>query len=108
MTFNTVYGMKLTKQQKKGSLHAFIFLKQNGSGKVKGRACSDGQKQREASKKSDATSPVIATEAVLIIAAVDSMEGRDVTLFNAPGIFLTSNMDKDILLVPKGPLAKFM
>ena len=30
MTFNTVDGMKLKKQQKKGALHAFMFLKQKG------------------------------------------------------------------------------
>ena len=43
-----------------------------------------------------------------MIAAIDAMERCDVTVFNAPGVFLTDNMDKDVLLVPNGHLAKFM
>ena len=71
-----------------------IILKQKLCDKIKGCAVADGQKQRAGLKKSDVTSPMSATESVLITASIDATEGRDVAVIDAPVAFLTADMDK--------------
>ena len=76
-----------------------MFLKPKLCRKIKGRAVAEGKKQREGSKKSDVTSPTAATESVLITAAIDAAEGRDVAVIDAPGAFLTADMDKEVIII---------
>ena len=68
----------------------------------------DGRKQRKVSKKSEATYPTVATEAVLINAVIYATEERYVAIVDAPGELLTSDMDEEVLLVLDNHLAKFM
>ena len=108
ITLNPVDGTKLTKQQKKGDLCVLIFFNKKQIGKVNWRACVDGRKQRKVSKKSEATYPTVATEAVLINAVIYATEERYVAIVNAPGELLTSDMDEEVLLVIDNHLAEFM
>ena len=57
-----------------------MFLKRKRNGKIKGRGCADGRKQRAYIAKEDATSPTVSTDAVFITAIIDAMEGRCVTV----------------------------
>ena len=71
-----------------------MFLKQKRRGKIKCHSVRYGRKQREGSKKSDVNSPTAATDMVLITAAIEKMEGWEVAVIDAPGAFLTADMDK--------------
>ena len=85
-----------------------MLLKQKRVGEIKGRVCADGRPQWSNSMKGKASSPTVDTEAVLITCYIDSMEGRDVAIADAPGAFLSADMDKDVYVLLDGPLAKAM
>ena len=50
-------------------------------------------------KKPDVTSPTAATESVLTTAAIDARKGQDVSEIDAPGEFLTSDTDKEVIVI---------
>ena len=56
--------------------------------------CMDGRKHVNTSNKSDATSPTVSTESVLITTVIDASEYWDVSIIDAPGDFLSTDMDK--------------
>ena len=85
---------ELTREQKKEALAYLMFLKRKCGGKIKGRGCADGRKQRAYTAKEDAASPTVASEAVFLTAVIDAMEGRKVAVFNVPGAFMQADMDE--------------
>ena len=50
-------------------------------------------------KKSDINSPTEATESVLVTAEIDATEGRAITVIDAPGAFLKSDMEKEVIVI---------
>ena len=76
-----------------------MFLKKKRCGKIKGRVLADVRKKREGSQKSDVSSTIATTELVLITVAIDTTEGRDVAVMEAPGAFLTADMDKEVIII---------
>ena len=85
---------ELTPGQKREALAYLMFLKHKRGGKIKGRGCADGRKQRVYTVKEDASSPTIATEAVFLTAVIDAMEEREVAVFDVPGAFMQADMDE--------------
>jgi hypothetical protein len=66
----------LTHAQKKAALAYLMFLKRKRCGKIKGRGCADGRKQRSYISRKDAASPTVAIEALFITAVIDGKENR--------------------------------
>ena len=64
----------VTSEQKIKALGYLMFLKQKQCGRIKGRGCADGQKQRVWTNKDDATSPTVSTEAMLLMSVIDAKE----------------------------------
>ena len=60
--FDPVKASSLTKQQKYDALNLLTMIKQKRCGKIKGRACADGRKQRRYISKEDSTSPTVHLE----------------------------------------------
>jgi hypothetical protein len=85
---------ELTSQQRMEALAYLMFLKRKRSGKVKGRGCSDGRKQRAYTAKEDAASPTVSTESVFLTAVIDALEGRHVAVLDVPGAFMQADMDE--------------
>ncbi len=73
-TFHPMLAESLTEQQKKEVLDSLVFLKEKRDGTLKGRACSNGRKQKEKTDRKDATSPTVALESVLITTCIDAHE----------------------------------
>ena len=71
-----------------------MFLKNKRCGKIKGRGCADGRKQRAYITKEQSTSPTISTEAVFLTAVVDAWQNRKVAVLDVPGAFMQVDMDK--------------
>jgi hypothetical protein len=65
----------LTPEQKREALAYLMFLKRKRCGKIKGRGCADGRKQRAYTAREDAASPTVATESVFLTAVIDALEG---------------------------------
>ena len=58
----------------------------------KRRVCEDSQKQRMGFKKSDTKFLTFATKDIIITAAIDTREGRNVAVVDAPGAFINANI----------------
>jgi hypothetical protein len=107
-TFEPQDVKTLTGDQKKSALESLMFLKEKRDGTIKGRTCADGRKQCEGSTKSDATSPTVALESVLVTATIDVFERRDVAIVEVPGAFLAAAMDEEMIMCLRGRLAELM
>jgi hypothetical protein len=85
-----------------------MFLKQKRCGKIKGRGCADGRKQREYLSKEDVSSPTVAIESVLLTCAIDALERRDVATVDIPGAFMQADMDEVVHMKLEGQMAELL
>ena len=56
----------------------------------------------------DATSLTVSTEAVMLTATIDTLEGRDVAVVDIPGAYLSADMDDEEHVVFRGTLVEMM
>ena len=100
--FGAVDYHTLSVQEKKEALEAVNLIKEKRDGKIKGRTCANGSKQRQYLKDGENVySPICATESLITTLIIDALEKRDVAIFDVPGAFLQTEMpkDKNVLLV---------
>ncbi|VEU38525.1 unnamed protein product [Pseudo-nitzschia multistriata] len=88
-----VPAKELTADQKAKALAYLMFLKEKRCGKIKGRGCADGRKQRNWMSKEDTTSPTVSIQALMLSCMMDAYEGRDVATADIPGAFLQTSDD---------------
>ena len=98
----------LTKEQKKASLEYLMFLKRKRCGRIKGRGCADGRKQRLYKTKHDTSSPTASTESLFLSCVIDALERRDVATIDIPGAFMQTDIDELTHVKLTGPLALLM
>ncbi len=72
-----------------------MFLKEKGDGSLKGRTVARGNKQQDYISKEDASSPTIATEAVLLSCIIDAEEERDVAIIDIPNAFIQTRVEDE-------------
>ena len=84
----------LTPEQRKEALAYLMFLKRKRCGKIKGRGCADGWKQRAYITKEESTVPTVSAEAVFLTAVIDVMEGQSVVVLDVPGAFMQAKIDE--------------
>ena len=84
----------LSAEQRREALAYLMFLKRKHCGRIKGRGCADGCKQRAYITKEDSTAPTVRTEAVFLTAVIDAMEGRNVVVLDVPGAFMQAEIDE--------------
>ena len=67
-----------------------MLIEQKTSGKIKGRNCAIGSKQRtyEGYDKKAGSSPTVSTDGLIITTAIDAHEERDVATVDVRGAFL--------------------
>jgi hypothetical protein len=97
-----------TRAEKQASLRYLMFLTQKSCGQIKARGCADGQKQRESTKKEDASAPTVAIESVMLSAKIDAMEGRDVATVDIPGAFMQADIDELVHVKFEGEIADML
>ena len=98
----------LSTMQKKNALGYLMFLKQKRTGQIKGRGCADGRKQRLSTPKDAASSPMVATESVLLSCVIDAKEQRDVATVDIPGAFMQGDQDETVHMRLEGTLAELL
>ena len=103
-----VHGKDLSNEQKSKALGYLMFLKQKRCGRIKGRGCADGRKQRVWTTKQDATSPTVSTEAVLLTSIIDAKERREVMTVDIPGAFMQGDQDETVHMKLEGTLAELL
>jgi hypothetical protein len=99
---------ELTRDEKRAALHYLIFLKKKRNGRIQGRGCTDGRKQRLHTNKEDASLPTVAIEAVLLSCVMDAHERRDVATVDIPGAFMQADMDKLVHMRLDGKMAELL
>jgi hypothetical protein len=98
----------LTRAEKKASLEYLMFLKQKRCGRIKGRGCADGRKQRVYMSKEETSSPTVTTEGLFLSCIIDAKEGRDVATADIPGAFMQADMNAVVHVRLTGPLATML
>ena len=89
----------------KVNLVSTIFLKKKRCGRIKARLCADGRPQRKLYQKSDAASPTVKTESMLLTAVEEADEGRDVAVVDIPGAFLNAFLEEVVHMRLEGVVA---
>ena len=87
---------ELTREERSRTLNYLMFIKRKRCGRVKGRGCADGRKQRLYTEKQDTTSPTAMTESVFLTCVVDAHQKRDVATVDIPGALMQTDMDDDV------------
>jgi hypothetical protein len=106
--FKGIHFKDVTSEQKSKALRLVQLIKEKRCGKIKGRTCADGRKQRNFINPDQATSPTVSTEALLLTLMVDAHECRDVATCDISGAFLQSDMDEFTLVVVDGALVDML
>jgi hypothetical protein len=88
-----VHFRELTPKERWEALAYLMFLKQKWCGKVKGRGCADGHKQRRYTDRADAASPTVATEVVFLTAVINALENHNIAVIDIPGAFMQVDLD---------------
>jgi hypothetical protein len=101
-TFTPQHSDDLSDKQKQRALESLMFLKEKRDGTIKGRACTDGRKQRETAAPGAATPPTVALELVLNTATIDTYNERDVAIVDIPGAFLSADMNEEVIMTIRG------
>ena len=89
----------LSKIERRGALRTVQLIKEKKDGRIKGRTCVNGSRQRLYTAEEDASSPTVSTEALLLTAAIDAAERRFVATCDITGAFLKAYMDEFVLIV---------
>ena len=97
--FRPVRTENLTENQKHESLAWLMFLKEKQYRSINGRGVVDGRKQRYKIELKYATSPTVSTEAVMLAATINGLEGRDVAVVDIPGACMSADMDDEVHVV---------
>ncbi len=103
-----MHPSQLEQEEKMRALSSLLFLKEKHTGQIKGRACINGVPQRAYIPKEEAALPTVSTESTFITAAIATSENRKVHCYDVPSAFVNTDVDKDILMVLKGKLARML
>jgi hypothetical protein len=95
----------LTRQEKQRALHYLMFITKKRCGRIKGRGCADGRKQRIYKTKEETSSPTVAIESLMLSCIIDAKEKRHVVTADIPGAFMQADMDEVLHMKLEGPLA---
>ncbi|GAX11354.1 hypothetical protein FisN_22Lu047 [Fistulifera solaris] len=98
----------LTREEKLQALRYLMYLKKKRCGKIKGRGCADGRKQRTYINKEDASSPTASIEAVFLSFLIDAKEKRDVGIVDVPGAFMHAFMDELVRMRISGEMVRIL
>ena len=107
-SFIPVQTEDLYEEQKQESIVLLMFLEEKQYGTIKGRGVANRIKKRKNIEPMDATSPMVLTEAVILTATIDALEGRDVLVVDISVEYLSAEMDNEAHVVFRGTLAELM
>ena len=93
---------ELSIEEKRKALEAVNLIAKKRCGKIKGRTCADGSKQRKYLKDGESiASPTVSLESLISSLLIDTYEDRYVSIFDVPGAYLHAETPKGKLLIIK-------
>ena len=108
VVFHPIKVEQLNKKQKKRSAASADVFETKSMRRNKRPRRRRRTKAKKRIKKFDVTSPTAATESVLVTAAINEIEGRDVAVIETPGAFLTADMDKEVIVILENEMVNAM
>jgi hypothetical protein len=82
-----------------------MFLKQKGCGRINGRGCANGRKQRIYKTKEETSAPTVSVESLFLSCVIDANEHQKVVTCNIPGVFVVqADINKILHVHFEGPL----
>ena len=109
-TYHPVHAKFLSQEEQKQALSSLMNIVEKQDGRIKARAVTDGSKgcTLPGYKKEDATSPTVATDNIMITAAIDAHKRRDVDTRDIPVAFLHAYNNKETIMLLRGRLTELM
>ncbi len=109
-TYHLVHDKSLSPAERKQALLSLMNIIEKRDERVRAQAVADGSKERTQPgyKKEDGASPIVATNSIMITAAIDAHKQRGVATIDIPGTFLHAYNDKETFMLLKGRLTKLM
>lgn len=105
----------LTPEQRRAALETVCTVRQkvrNDPDSLKGRQCVNGSKQRGTIPAEETASPTVNMNSVILTAAVEAHEERDVAVCDLPGAYLSVDMDEmgeeHVHMILRGRMAELM
>jgi hypothetical protein len=93
----------LTLQEKRRAMESLIFLTQKRDNTIKAHACVNSSTQGSYIPKNEATSPMAATEAIIITGVIEAKQGHNVMTLDVPNAFvqmpISENKEKIIMKI---------
>ena len=99
---------ELSPKQRSQALDLITMVKEKRDGKIKGRACADGRKQRRYINKDEVSSPTVHLESLMITLLIDAHEGRDIATADIVGAYLLAKLDDFVIVKITGPTVDIM
>eukprot|EP00957_Ditylum_brightwellii_P087055 6626561-Ditylum_brightwellii.AAC.2 len=96
----------MRRKEKEDALKYLMFLTKKQCGRIKGRSCAGGRKQRTNTHCDDASSPTVSIAALLLSCVINAKENRDVATLDVPNAFMQANMDKLINMKIEGSMTE--
>ena len=84
---------KMTEEKIHATLQYLIFLKNKRCGRIKGRGCAVGRKQRLAMNKDKVSAPKIVTDVLMLTCIIDTMEYHNVATVDVPCAFIQVDLE---------------
>jgi hypothetical protein len=109
-TYHPVHTKLLSLAVQKQAPASLMNIVEKRDGRVCAQAVADGSKERTQPgyKKEDRASPTVATNSIMITAAIDAHKQCNIATIDIPGAFLHAYNDKETFMLLKGHLAKLM
>ena len=101
----SIYPDILSVEDKAKALNAVKLVKLKIDGKINGRTCADGSKQkRYFGKDESVASPTVSLESLFTKLVIDVYEEHNIANFDIPGAYLHTEMteDKNVILKLRG------
>ena len=107
-TIEPCVAASLSREQRKKALQYLMFLKRKRCGRIKGRGCADGRKQRIYKDKSETSSPTVKLESLMLSGVIDAHERRKVATLDVPGAFMQTDIDEEVHVRLEGEMAELL
>ena len=104
---------ELTSSEKRKAQDAIMLLEKKENKDPKGQMVYNGKPTREWLTREDTSSPTVSQESIMILAAIDAKEDRDVMTADVPNAFIQTPIDvetrdKRIIMKIKGQLVDLL
>jgi hypothetical protein len=112
--FTQIPIAEMTQIERRKAQQALMFLVENRDGTLKGRMVYIGKPTREWLLREDSASPTAALESIMLTAAIDTHDERDVMRCNIPNAFIQAIMpevkdgDKRVMMKITGVLVDML